>query len=179
MNKKITLLAISGSLRRSSSNKTLLHAAAALAPGNVEIIFSESIANLPHFNPDIDNDNPPSAVIDFRDQLRRADGVLICTPEYAHGVPGALKNALDWIVGSGEFMHKPTALINPSTTSFHAQDSLAETLTVMMAKVHPVRIPLTSSKIGVDDILANADISSALSEVILQLVNMSQEDMRP
>lgn len=174
-----SILAISGSLRSTSSNKTLLQAAAALAPDNVKIAFYESIANLPHFNPDIDTENPPSAVIDFRNHFQQADAVLICTPEYAHGVPGALKNALDWIVGSGELMHKPVALINPSMTSFHAQESLAETLTVMMAKVHAVRIPLTSTKIGVNDILANADISSALKEVILHLVNMDQEELQP
>jgi NAD(P)H-dependent FMN reductase len=165
------LLAISGSLRSTSSNKTLLQAAAVLAPDNVTITISDSIANLPHFNPDADSENPSPAVVDFRNQLQQADGVLICTPEYAHGVPGALKNALDWIVGSGELVNKPVALINPSTTSFHAQNSLIETLTVMMAKVHVVRIPLTSTKISVDDILANANISGALSEVILKLAN--------
>jgi hypothetical protein len=68
-------------------------------------------------------------------------------------------------------VNKPVALINPSTTSFHAQESLVETLTVMMAKVHAVRIPLTNTKIPDDDILANADISGALSEVILKLAN--------
>jgi len=168
-----SLLAISGSLRHTSSNKTMLQAAAMLAPDNVAITLYDSIANLPHFNPDADTENPPPAVVDFRLHLQQADGVLICTPEYAHGVPGALKNALDWIVGSGELMNKPVALINPSMTSFHAQESLVETLTVMMAKVYAVRIPLTSTKITVDAILANADISSALSGIILKLVNRS------
>lgn len=172
-----SLLAISGSLRRTSSNKTILQAAAALAPENIAITLSDSIANLPHFNPDSDTENPPPAVVDFRGQLQRTDGVLICTPEYAHGVPGALKNALDWIVGSGELMNKPVALINPSTTSVHAQESLTETLTVMMARVHAVRMPLKSTKVTVDDILANADISSALREIILKLVNMSKEKL--
>lgn len=176
VNTNKSLLAISGSLRSSSSNQMLLQAAATLAPDNIKIALYNSIANLPHFNPDLDNENPPTAVIDFRDHLQRADGILICTPEYAHGVPGALKNALDWIVGSGELMNKPVALINPSTTSFHAQESLAETLTVMMAKVHAVRIPLKSTKITVDSILANADISSALNEIILKLVDMSKEE---
>jgi len=170
-----SLLAISGSLRDISSNKTLLQAAARLAPDNVAITLYDSIANLPHFNPDLDNENPPIAVIDFRNHLQQTDGVLICTPEYAHGVPGALKNALDWIVGSGELMNKPVALINPSMTSFHAQESLVETLTVMMAKVHAVRIPLTSTKITVEDILADADISSALRGIILKLVDMNGE----
>jgi NAD(P)H-dependent FMN reductase len=174
-----SLLAISGSLRSTSSNKTLLQAAAALAPDNVTITLSDSIANLPHFNPDADTENPPPAVVDFRNHLQQADGVLICTPEYAHGIPGALKNALDWIVGSGELMNKPVALINPSQTSFHAQESLVETLTVMMAKVHAVRLPLNSTKITVDDILANADLSSALSEIIFQLLKMDQGEQQP
>jgi NAD(P)H-dependent FMN reductase len=173
MNKGIQLLGISGSLRHSSSNKTLLEAAAALAPDNVRLILDTSIANLPLFNPDLDQENPPPTVLEFRDHLQRAAGVLICTPEYAHGVPGALKNALDWTVGSGEFMNKPVALINPSATSFHAQDSLVETLTVMMAKVHAVRIPLTSNKVSVDDILENPEMSLALNDVIVALITMS------
>ena len=167
----INLLAISGSLRHSSSNKTLLQAAAILATDEADVHIYNSIADLPHFNPDLDGEAPPPAVADFRDQLRNADGVLICTPEYAHGVPGALKNALDWTVGSGEFMHKPVALINPSATSFHAQESLTETLTVMMAKVQATRIPLRNNKMAVGEMLADAEIVQLLREVITGLVD--------
>src|SRR6266496_3093591 len=115
------ILAISGSLRRFSSNTTLLEAAARLAPPGVEITLYDGLAELPHFNPDLEG-SEPATVVNFRARIKGSDGVLISSPEYAHGVPGALKNALDWIVGSLEFPGKPVALINisPRSTFVHA-----------------------------------------------------------
>ena len=111
----VHVLAISGSLRSGSSNTILLRAAAELAPRGLSVAFYEGLGELPHFNPDLDDEaNPPPQVREFRDALRAADGVMICSPEYAHGVPGSLKNALDWVVGSGELSGKPVALINAS-----------------------------------------------------------------
>ena len=97
----INILAISGSLRKSSTNTALLHAAANLAPSHVTVIYYEGLNDLPHFNPEIDMDIVMAPVELWRSQLKAADAVLICTPEYAKGVPGVLKNALDWIVSSG------------------------------------------------------------------------------
>ena len=96
------ILAISGSLRTGSSNTMLLRAAVALAPQAFEVSVYDGLATLPHFNPDQDNEAAPPPVVDFRSQLHASDGVLISSPEYAHGVPGVLKNALDWVVASGE-----------------------------------------------------------------------------
>ena len=129
------ILAISGSLRAESSNRSALLAAAWLAPLGVEIILYDGLSRLPHFNPDLDSEDPLAPVADWRAQLRASDGVLISCPEYAHGVPGSLKNALDWVVGTGEFVSKPVALINTSPRAFHAQASLRETLTTMSAQV--------------------------------------------
>jgi len=128
------ILAISGSLRLASSNTALLRAAATLAPEGVEITLYGGLGNLPHFNPDLEGTGPPS-VMDFRTRLQVSDGVLISSPEYAHGVPGVLKNALDWLVGSGEFVGKPVALLNASPRATYAQASLAETITVMSARI--------------------------------------------
>src|SRR6266436_2511866 len=100
------LLALSGSLRGASTNTTLLKAAAALAPGDVTLHIYDGLGDLPHFNPDLDKDPPHAAVDEFRFHLRKSAGVIISTPEYAHGVPGVLKNALDWLVASGELYEK-------------------------------------------------------------------------
>ena len=93
---------ISGSLRAASTHTTLLKAAAALVPEHVTLNLYLGSAISRQCNPDVDKDPPHAAVADFRSQLRRSAGVIFSTPEYAHGVPGVLKNALDWVVASGE-----------------------------------------------------------------------------
>jgi len=92
------ILAISGSLRAASTNTTLLKAAAALAPEDVMFNLYDGLGDLPHFNPDLDEDPPHATVAEFRFQLGKSAGVIFSSPEYAHGVPGVLKNALDWVV---------------------------------------------------------------------------------
>jgi chromate reductase len=132
------ILGISGSLQARSSNTAAVRAAAAVAPEGVEIEVYPSIGALPHFNADLDVEDAPAAVSDFRARLRECRGLLIATPEYAHGAPGVLKNALDWIVSSGELMGKPIALMSSSpnaTGGMRAQLSLIPTLLVMDARI--------------------------------------------
>lgn len=129
------ILAISGSLKAASTNSALLKAAVALAPSSMSFSFYDrQIGELPHFQPDLDEEGsvPPPAVADFRAQLARADGLLVSCPEYAHGVPGAFKNALDWVVSSSEATDKPTALLmaGPGGAT-HAWAALTPTLRVM------------------------------------------------
>lgn len=108
------ILGVCGSLRAGSTNLVMLQAAASLAPPGVWLGFDPGqLGRLPHFNPDLDGEGetPPPEVAAWRARLAAADAVLIITPEYAHGAPGALKNALDWLVSSGELTGKPTALL--------------------------------------------------------------------
>src|SRR5579859_6398165 len=133
-------LAISGSPRAASTNTSLLRAAAVLAPEDVTIKLYDGLGDLPHFNPDLDTELPPLAVARFRLQLRNAAGVIISTPEYAHGVPGVLKNALDWVVGSGELYEKRVAIVQPSLRGEFAVRSLSETLSVMGTKLGPTMV---------------------------------------
>jgi NAD(P)H-dependent FMN reductase len=162
------ILAISGSLRLVSSNTALLRATSRLAPRGIEITVYDGVGDLPHFNPDLEGIEPAS-VIDFRGQLQASDGVLISSPEYAHGVPGALKNALDWIVGSGELVDKPVALLNASPRSTYAQASLMETIRVMSARIvteASITVPLPGSKLTEDGMVEDARISSLLKRAI-------------
>lgn len=131
------LFAISGSLRAASSNTKLLAEMKSVAPADVSIDLYDGLGELPHFNPDLDGDAPPAAVVALRARIRDAGAVLISSPEYAHGVPGTLKNALDWLVGAGELVGKPVVLVNATARSTYAQASLTETLTVMSWKVLP------------------------------------------
>jgi len=127
------ILAISGSTRQNSSNVNLLKAIAILFEDSIELDIFEGIGALPHFNPD-DTDKAIPEVTHFRELIRNAAGVIICTPEYAHGVPGSLKNAIDWTVSTNEFSHKPTALITASTDGRAGHAALLETLRTIEAE---------------------------------------------
>ena len=167
--KPCQILAISGSLRSRSSNLSLLKAAKQLAPENFQITFYDGMGQLPHFNPDQDTETPPVAVADFRAWLRASDAVIICTPEYAHGLPGTLKNALDWTVSSGEWMEKPVLILNASPISHFAHDSLVEILTTIMAKTISHRIGLSGNKMDEQGMLENSEIVRKLSEALDEL----------
>ena len=103
----VRVLALSGSLRRVSSNTALVSAAARVAPVGVEVSIYAQLADVPPFDPDLDVDTAPTGVVTFRAAIEACDAILICSPEYARGVSGVLKNALDWIVRSGELIDKP------------------------------------------------------------------------
>ena len=159
----IRLLAISGSLRAGSSNGAVVAAAAAVAPAGVTVDVYAGVGLLPHYNPDADHGPVPATVAALRAAVRAADALLLCSPEYAHGVPGSLKNALDWLVSNGELMGKPVAVVNASPQAKHARAALVETLSVLMATVvdaASVTLPLprntiTAAEIGADTRLAD------------------------
>jgi chromate reductase len=164
----VQILAISGSLRAVSSNTALLQAAARLAPPTVVVTLYDGLATLPPFNPDRDDEDPPDpAVAALREQLRAADGVLISTPEYAHGVPGSLKNLLDWVVGSGELVDKPVALLHASRSPW-ALGSLRETLTVMSARLvaGSITVALGSNRIDVAGVLADPALAGSIGAAL-------------
>lgn len=133
-----TIVAISGSLREGSSNVALLRAAASVAPDGVRFVFYTGLGELPHFNPDLDAEGsaPPEQVRQLRELLIAADAILISSPEYAHGVPGAFKNMLDWLVSTGELVGKPVALLNAAPVGGeYAQNAILETLRTMNWRV--------------------------------------------
>lgn len=166
------IVAISGSLRNGSSNTAALRAAARLAPAGVEIVLFDGIAGLPFFNPDLDGAEVPAAVAGFRAVIGGADGLLISSPEYARGVAGVMKNALDWLVASLEFPNKPVALINTSPRATHALAALRLTLETMSARIvdeASVTLPLLGTASGEDDIVGSEELSRLLREAMTRL----------
>jgi NAD(P)H-dependent FMN reductase len=107
----------------------------ALCPEGTSLEIFSGISMLPHFNPDLDQDQPPDLVRQLREQVGLSQGLVIACPEYAHGIPGAFKNCLDWLVSSLEFPGKPVLLVNTSPGSFHAQSALREVLSTMSAQL--------------------------------------------
>lgn len=130
--RNMRMTAISGSLRARSTNTALLHAFAMLVPRGFDVELRPLDA-IPPFNPDREAENDSGPVAQFRTAIRESSVVLFSTPEYAHGIPGTLKNALDWLVKSGELFQKPVVMLNASSRGQYAQASLKEILTTMGA----------------------------------------------
>jgi NAD(P)H-dependent FMN reductase len=170
-----TLLTISGSLRAGSSNSTLLAAAALVAPAGITVSAYGELAALPAFNPDIEEGpaSLPNAVAHWRAAIAAADALLFSSPEYAHGVPGVLKNALDWLVGGSEFVGKRVGVLSASAASRFAHPQLVETLTVMSATLVPeaTRV-LDIPRRGADAVQLAADptVAPALLDAVTALV---------
>jgi NAD(P)H-dependent FMN reductase len=163
------IIAISGSLRAASLNTSVLQAARRLAPAGVAIEFFEGIGNLPFFNSDLEGERVPPEVARFRTIIETADGLLISSPEYARGVSGVMKNALDWLVGSHEFPGKPVALINTSPRTTHALASLTITLETMSAQVvkdASITLPLLGTSNDADSIAANPAFAGPLRDAL-------------
>jgi chromate reductase, NAD(P)H dehydrogenase (quinone) len=159
------ILAISGSLRTVSANTALLEAARRLAPPDAGIVLYRGLGLLPAFNPDDDRDPLPPQAAALRAEVAASDGLIFACPEYAHGLPGAFKNALDWLVGSTEFPGKPVMLINASPRAFHAQASLREILGTMSAQLVAeafVTLKAPSEVKNVDALLADAAVVDGL-----------------
>jgi|SRR5665213_1686324 len=166
------ILAISGSLRP-GSNHAILRFLGGLVPPGGEYNIYNGLANIPHFDPGLDNDNPPFAVTEFRQQLIEADGVIICTPEYAYGVPGTLKNALDWTVSSGSLSEKPVALITASTGGENAHAALLLILHALNAKVAEngaLLISFIRSKMDADGKITDEPTKNAVGDAFSSLL---------
>ena len=149
----MNIVAISGSLRAASTNTALVRAAAALAPEGIDVAVYGGLAGLPHFSPELDGDAAPAPVQALRALLAGADGVLVCTPEYAFGMPGSLKNALDWLVTSGELWRKPVAALSASPSARggeKAHAALVLTLSALEAATvaeASLLVPFVSTKV--------------------------------
>lgn len=166
-------LAISGSLRASSSNTTLLRATRRVAPAGVTVQLYEGLGSLPHFNPDLDIAPLPGPVVDLRARIAAADALVICSPEYARGVAGAMKNALDWLVSVEDFAGKPVALFNASPRATHALAALRLTLETMAARViddAALTVPLLSAPMSEDGIVNDTALAGEIRAKLAALV---------
>lgn len=167
------LLTLCGSLRAHSSNREMLRAFERLARAEMTFEHFERMGDLPHFNPDLDNVTAlPHEAAEWRRVVGAADGMLISTPEYAHGLPGSFKNALDWLVSDPAFAGKCIVILSAARGSTWAQDSLREVLRTMSARIiedASVSLPLGSNKVDVESILAQDDLRTILLRSIQAL----------
>jgi len=170
---------VSGSLRSGSTNTAVLQTACALAPEALTMTLYGGMGELPHFNPDDDREGDPvhPAVADLRAQVGAADALLVCTPEYAGALPGAIKNLLEWTVGDAGTYGKPVAWINASgpaapTGAADAHESLRKVLGYVGADIVEaacVRIAVLRDAIGPDGVIADTTIREQIATTLTTL----------
>jgi chromate reductase, NAD(P)H dehydrogenase (quinone) len=167
------ILVVGGSLRVRSTNAALVRAVVDLATPDTTVDVYGRLAEIPSFSPDIPDDDAPEPVTELRALVAAADGVVVSTPEYAHGAPGALKNALDWLVGSGEAAAKPFVVVSSSPDpngGIRALTALATTLTVMGGQLADlVTVPMLRTKLGADGELADPGTRRKLASALESL----------
>jgi NAD(P)H-dependent FMN reductase len=168
------LLALSGSQRQTSTNRALLMAFADAAPEGVVVTVSNRLVHLPIFTPDLEGDKRPSQVLGFAADIRQADGLIIACPEYAHGIPGGFKNALDWLVSRDELPGKPVLLVHASHRGEFVLSHLQEVLKTISVRQLPGEI-LTVPLLGktpdeVASILADDRVRAAIRTEIARFL---------
>ncbi|WP_254560331.1 NADPH-dependent FMN reductase [Dyadobacter diqingensis] len=179
---KTKILAISGSLRSNSTNTNILKNIGKIAAKDIDFEIFEGLEKFPHFNPGFDEDN--IVVSDFRKKIQKSDAVIICTPEYAFGVPGVLKNALDWIVSTGELNDKPVAAISASPLNSGGDKALASLLLTLTAlgtvknEKSALSIPNIKQKLNTAGEITDESLQKSLTlllENLIVLVHLKKE----
>jgi NAD(P)H-dependent FMN reductase len=170
------IFAIPGSLRAGSSNHSILKIIGDMMPDGINYQIYDGLSIIPPFDPGLDNDTPPQAVTALRNLITNADAIIICTPEYAYGVPGQLKNAIDWMVSSGSFSGKLTALITASTGGENAHTALLKILGAVDAIVPAEATLLVSyirSKMNAEGIVTDKETAEGIKRVVNALQDHS------
>ena len=157
------ILGVCGSLQAASKNLSLLETAVASAPSGVEVVIFDGIRDLPHFDPDVDKNDVPPSVTRWREALAGSDALLIASPEYAFSLPGSLKNAIDWVIGSGELEEKIIAIaaaVPAPERGRRGLQALREPLTAVRA-----------TSVGAEPIVTGPDFESRVASLVSALVD--------
>ena len=166
------ILAVSGSLQARSSNGALVEAARTASPPGVEIDVYQELASLPAYNSDLDVDPLPVAVADWRASLAAAGGVLIACPEFGHALPGSLKNAIDWVISSGELVGTPVAVTCAAAGPGRGEKGLASLVGILRAL--DARViggePIVRGVLGPAGEIADPAALAAIEALVAQLV---------
>jgi NAD(P)H-dependent FMN reductase len=131
---KKNVLAIVGSADKNSSNQNLVNRIEELTRDNFNLTIFNSLSSLPHFNPELSIDKTPQKILDFRELILKADGIIICTPEYIFSIPSGLKNAIEWCVATTIFSNKPVGLITASASGQKGHEELQLIMKTIEAK---------------------------------------------
>ncbi|MBF2709867.1 NADPH-dependent FMN reductase [Flavobacterium soyangense] len=169
------IFAISGSTRSNSSNLKILKQIAELSKDLFEVKIFENLAEIPHFNPDLDTENPPQQVTNFRNEIQKADGIIICTPEYVFSLPGSLKNALEWCVSTTIFSKKKVGLITASASGEKGHEELQLIMKTIEASFNAdtsLLIQGVRGKVNAEGVIVDNLTLNQIQEFIVALDNL-------
>jgi chromate reductase, NAD(P)H dehydrogenase (quinone) len=179
--KPFNVLAISGSINPGSTAGRILQAMERLAGAPFQFTIFEELGGIPHFNPQESDTTNSETVLRWRQLWREADAVIICTPEYAFGMPGVLKDALDWLVGSGEVYHKPLAALSYSPSMMGGENALSTLLLTLKAQNADFdqsttsTIPAVRQRFTLEGEITDPALSSLFTKVFESLANKCVE----
>jgi len=164
----LKVMAICGSVRASSANLFLLQLLHRILGDRAIFSIHTSLDTLPHFNPDLDKDLPPSEVTDFRKEVEAADGIIICSPEYVFSMPAVLKNSLEWLVSTTVLEHKPMAVITAGASASSALESIVKVTGTLGAEHIPqtqMAIAGARGKINADGVILDEQLVKDLQKL--------------
>ena len=124
MKERKNIFAIVGSASENSSNLKLIQRFADLTQEEFFLTIFDDLKKLPHFSPEHSLKDTPKVILDFRAYIAKADGILICTPEYVFSIPSGLKNAIEWCISTTVFYQKPIGLITASASGYKGHEEL-------------------------------------------------------
>tara|TARA_R110001606_G_scaffold398337_1_gene577156 strand:- start:9287 stop:9901 length:615 start_codon:yes stop_codon:yes gene_type:complete len=180
-NNVIKVLGISGSINSGATAGRLLQAIARLAGTGFQFTIFEELGDIPHFNPQLSDSTTNEQVLAWRNLWKQADVVIICTPEYAFGMPGVLKDALDWLVGSGEVYHKPLAALSYSPSMMGGENALSTLLLTLKAQNADFdesttsTIPAIRQRFSLEGEITDPSLSILFTKVLESLANKCEK----
>lgn len=124
MNEKKNIIGICGSASQKSTNLSILKWISELKEANFNLDIIDNLSELPHFRTELTDKNVPKEIINLRNRILNADGIIICTPEYVFSIPSGLKNMIEWCVSTNVFSDKPLGLITASASGIKGQEEL-------------------------------------------------------
>lgn len=178
MANKLKIIGINGSASSNSSNLSILKIIAQKGQSDFGMIILDDLSELPHFKTDLTNENTPEKIIAFRNQIKNADGIIICTPEYVFSIPSGLKNAIEWCVSTTVFSKKPIGLITASASGEKAHAELQlimETVETRFTNETTLLIQGVKGKINNESKIIESETENELNAFLQSFIQLTKK----